>query len=101
MGRCACFSLGSYELVKIIDAVGRPLEPHYSEFLAYMGGVPLRFWAGFADEEAKNLTEANHFGAAWARTMHLWCQEEGAPDICSKRSLDEEALRQAMEIAVS
>lgn len=48
MGRCKVVSGGSYELTKILDASGEPLEPYYSEFLAYMGSVPLLMWTGSA-----------------------------------------------------
>jgi len=49
MGRCRCISVGSYQLTKIIDGDGRPLEPYYSEFIHYMGSLPLIFWTGYAD----------------------------------------------------
>lgn len=38
------------------------------------------FWAGWADELAKNLTEADHFGPAWHRVLHLWCEEADHPE---------------------
>lgn len=49
LGGCKCISIGSYELTKIVDGSGQPLEPYYSEFVKYMGDVPIRFWLGQAD----------------------------------------------------
>lgn len=47
IGGCACFAFGDYDLVKIIDADGEPLQPAYDDFIEYMGGVDLFVWSGF------------------------------------------------------
>mmetsp|Transcript_13647 Transcript_13647/g.36609 ORF Transcript_13647/g.36609 Transcript_13647/m.36609 type:complete len:250 (-) Transcript_13647:471-1220(-) len=52
-GRCASMEFGSYDLTKIVDEHGEPVQPHYDEFIEYMGEVPLFVWAGWADEQAK------------------------------------------------
>jgi len=44
-----CIPFGSYSLVKVIDAEGKPLEPHHAEFIEYMGDVQLFTWSGFAE----------------------------------------------------
>lgn len=50
VGRAACLEFGSYTLTKVIDAAGAPLEPNHSEFVDYMGDVPIFCWTGFEDE---------------------------------------------------
>lgn len=50
MGGCKCISIGSYTLVKVIDANGQPLEPYYSEFLQYMGDTSLLLWTGVTQQ---------------------------------------------------
>jgi len=50
IGTCHCFEFGSYQLTKVMDADGQPLEPYYSEFLDYMGDVPLFVWTGYKNE---------------------------------------------------
>eukprot|EP00445_Apocalathium_hangoei_P002947 CAMPEP_0203858088 /NCGR_PEP_ID=MMETSP0359-20131031/11087_1 /ASSEMBLY_ACC=CAM_ASM_000338 /TAXON_ID=268821 /ORGANISM="Scrippsiella Hangoei, Strain SHTV-5" /LENGTH=349 /DNA_ID=CAMNT_0050774841 /DNA_START=3 /DNA_END=1052 /DNA_ORIENTATION=- len=52
-GSCAFMEFGSYDLVKIVGEHGEPVQPHYDEFIEYMGEVPLIVWAGWADEQAK------------------------------------------------
>mmetsp|Transcript_43503 Transcript_43503/g.110170 ORF Transcript_43503/g.110170 Transcript_43503/m.110170 type:complete len:410 (-) Transcript_43503:498-1727(-) len=52
-GSCASTEFGSYDLIKIVDEHGEPVQPHYDEFIEYMGEVPLMVWAGWADEQAK------------------------------------------------
>mmetsp|Transcript_9705 Transcript_9705/g.25821 ORF Transcript_9705/g.25821 Transcript_9705/m.25821 type:complete len:250 (+) Transcript_9705:2-751(+) len=52
-GSCASTEFGSYDLTKIVDEHGEPMQPHYDEFIKYMGEVPLMVWAGWADEQAK------------------------------------------------
>jgi len=47
LGSCHPAETGSYDLVKIIDSNGHPIEPEYSEFIKYMGDVPLYVWTGF------------------------------------------------------
>eukprot|EP00445_Apocalathium_hangoei_P029869 CAMPEP_0203915896 /NCGR_PEP_ID=MMETSP0359-20131031/56624_1 /ASSEMBLY_ACC=CAM_ASM_000338 /TAXON_ID=268821 /ORGANISM="Scrippsiella Hangoei, Strain SHTV-5" /LENGTH=379 /DNA_ID=CAMNT_0050842481 /DNA_START=38 /DNA_END=1177 /DNA_ORIENTATION=- len=47
IGGCECFAFGDYDLVKIIDADGEPLQPAYDDFIAYMGEVDLFVWSGF------------------------------------------------------
>jgi len=48
-GSCSCLEFGSYDLVKILNGDGSPLEPYYTEFLDYMGDVPLFVWSGFTE----------------------------------------------------
>ena len=51
LGRCPPrIEFGSYSLTKVIDAAGAPLEPHHSEFVTYMGDVPIFMWTGFEDD---------------------------------------------------
>mmetsp|Transcript_97957 Transcript_97957/g.315212 ORF Transcript_97957/g.315212 Transcript_97957/m.315212 type:complete len:108 (-) Transcript_97957:310-633(-) len=52
-GSCAFMEFGSYNLTKILDEHGEPVQPHYDEFIEYMGNVPLLVWAGWADKQAK------------------------------------------------
>lgn len=47
VGACDCIEFGSYDLVKIIDGDGDPIEPAYSDFLEYMGDVPLFVWSDY------------------------------------------------------
>jgi len=44
---CSCFDFGGYDLVKVIDGKGEPLQPAYDEFIKYMGDVDLFAWSGF------------------------------------------------------
>jgi len=44
---------GSYDLLKVLDANGQPNEPYYTEFVNYMGSVPLMVWSGWGSEEVK------------------------------------------------
>jgi len=48
-GSCSCLEFGNYELVKVLNGDGSPLEPYYSEFLEYMGDVPMFVWSGFTN----------------------------------------------------
>ena len=51
LGRChPRIEFGSYTLTKVIDAAGAPLEPYHSEFVAYMGELPIFLWTGFKDD---------------------------------------------------
>lgn len=54
--RCKCLPFGSYELKKVLDADGKPLEPYWSEYVKYMhddagNPVPLLLWSGFRSKE--------------------------------------------------
>lgn len=46
IGSCSCLEFGTYDLTKILDGDGNKVEPYYSEFLQYMGDVPLFVWTG-------------------------------------------------------
>lgn len=46
-GGCRCVDFGSYQLTKVLDADGAPLEPYHSEFLEYMGAHELYVWTGY------------------------------------------------------
>lgn len=50
LGTCTPLEFGSYTLTKVMKGNGEPNEPYYSEFLEYMGDVPLFAWSGFVDE---------------------------------------------------
>mmetsp|Transcript_87163 Transcript_87163/g.251382 ORF Transcript_87163/g.251382 Transcript_87163/m.251382 type:complete len:407 (+) Transcript_87163:119-1339(+) len=79
LGRCKCISVGAYTLKKLVDGEGQPVEPHYSEWVEYMGGGRVSFWGGFVDEAVKSLTRQGDFAAAAERMMRLWEQESGQP----------------------
>lgn len=53
VGVCNFLEFGSYDLVKIIDEHGEPLEPGHSEFISYMKDIPLYVWSGFASGAGK------------------------------------------------
>lgn len=52
-GSCADKEQGSYDLVKVLDGEGAPVQPYYDEFLEYMGDVPLMVWSGWKDAAAR------------------------------------------------
>eukprot|EP00446_Apocalathium_sp_SHHI-4_P066154 CAMPEP_0177533886 /NCGR_PEP_ID=MMETSP0369-20130122/55591_1 /TAXON_ID=447022 ORGANISM="Scrippsiella hangoei-like, Strain SHHI-4" /NCGR_SAMPLE_ID=MMETSP0369 /ASSEMBLY_ACC=CAM_ASM_000364 /LENGTH=308 /DNA_ID=CAMNT_0019015677 /DNA_START=153 /DNA_END=1079 /DNA_ORIENTATION=+ len=47
LGTCHWIQFGSYNLKQIVDGDGVPVEPAYSEFMDYMGEIPLMVWSGF------------------------------------------------------
>jgi len=50
---CGLLGGGSgYNLTKVIDAHGKPLEPHYSDYLKFMSGRPLIIWSGLPQSQA-------------------------------------------------
>lgn len=49
----------SYELVKIMDGDGQPVQPYYNQFLKFMGTVILMMWLGWKDEVTKNGIKKN------------------------------------------
>merc|ERR1711933_492375 len=55
LGCCnsAFIDFGSYDLIKILDHEGKPVQPHYDEFIEYIDDVPLMVWAGWEDEASK------------------------------------------------
>merc|ERR1712187_118775 len=50
---CDCIEFGSYNLRRILDADGNPVDGNWDEFLEYMGDVPLLTWSGQASSEIK------------------------------------------------
>ena len=38
----------STKLTKVLDASGAPVQPHFDEFVSYMGDVPIFLWTGHA-----------------------------------------------------
>lgn len=52
--KCAWVEFGSYDLVKVVDGDGKPVQPHYNDFIDYMGDVPLFVWTGWESEELKS-----------------------------------------------
>jgi len=46
IGNCHPVEFGSYDLMRIIDGNGHPIQPVYDEFVAYMEDVPLFVWTG-------------------------------------------------------
>jgi len=56
MGRCKCFSVGNYEILKVVDEDGLPLEPYFTEFVQYMGNIPLRVFAGYSGAPIGNTS---------------------------------------------
>mmetsp|Transcript_1504 Transcript_1504/g.4249 ORF Transcript_1504/g.4249 Transcript_1504/m.4249 type:complete len:407 (-) Transcript_1504:82-1302(-) len=79
LGRCKCVSIGSYSLTKIIDAKGEPLEPYFSEWVEYMGDIPLNFWGGITDAMVLDLLESDRFEEAAERFKELWCADNDDP----------------------
>lgn len=73
MGRCECEFGASYEMVKILDENGDPIEPYFSEWTAYMGEVPVALWGQITDGELRKLLVANDFWAAGARIKEMFC----------------------------
>merc|ERR1712187_103671 len=43
---CDCIEFGSYNLLRILDADGKPIHGNWDEFLEYMGDLPLLTWSG-------------------------------------------------------
>lgn len=97
LGRCKCISVGSYTLTKLLDGEGRPVEPHYSEFLAYHSDVPLEFWAGYAGEKLLSLLKEDRFEEATAHQLDAFCgqvahgQQPDPLEICAQRAAAEMA----------
>merc|ERR1712019_128719 len=52
-GKSAFIEFGSYDLVKILDHEGKPVQPYYDEFIQYIGDVPLMVWSGWEDGASK------------------------------------------------
>jgi len=52
---CAFFEAGSYDLVKVIDADGKFVQPWYDEFIEYIGDTPLMAWTGWRDAEHRGF----------------------------------------------
>lgn len=73
LGRCACEFGVSYTLTKIIDNEGDPIEPYFSEWVEYMGEVPLALWGKITDDELKSLLESDQLLAAGKRLKELVC----------------------------
>lgn len=46
---CSIPSGGNYTLKKVLDHEGKPIEPYYSELVAFMNGIPLFTCTGKAD----------------------------------------------------
>lgn len=40
------FPFGSYNLVKVLDGEGQPVQPYYDQFINYMGDVGIWTWGG-------------------------------------------------------
>jgi len=83
IGACKWFEMGSYDLTKVIDADGQPFEPHYSEFLEYMGDVPIMMTTGII---ARNQTELD-VGKAWYVNAVKWLHnntDSGADPLAEK-----------------
>jgi len=53
VGSCAFLEFGSYQLVKVMDGDGKPVQPYYDQFLKYMGDIPVMMWSGWKDEATK------------------------------------------------
>jgi len=62
---CAAIEFGTYDLIKILDADGQPIQPQYDEFIEYMGNVPLFVWAGWKSEEEKNRVAQDRARTFW------------------------------------
>jgi len=75
LGGCRCVSVGSYQLVRVIDGEGRPVEPYYSDFLRYVGDVPLTFWSNYTDPDIPEFLKEERYEEAWD-LMHCSDQPE-------------------------
>merc|ERR1719162_2367514 len=54
LGSCGFLEFGSYDLVKVMDGDGKPVQPHYDDFLKYQGEVPLLVWTGWENATFKS-----------------------------------------------
>mmetsp|Transcript_74251 Transcript_74251/g.194729 ORF Transcript_74251/g.194729 Transcript_74251/m.194729 type:complete len:378 (+) Transcript_74251:66-1199(+) len=70
IGACKWFEMGSYDLTKVIDADGQPFEPHYSEFLEYMGEVPIMMMTGINATSQEQLDEAKVYLRDQVDSLH-------------------------------
>jgi len=61
-GGCSEIEAFTYDLVKVIDKDGRPFEPYYTEFVEYMGEVPILLFTGFPTHAAREVAIRGYEG---------------------------------------
>jgi len=52
-----CLEAGGYDFVRILDGEGKPVEPWYSQYMAYIEGANLAMWSGYSDPRVLELYE--------------------------------------------
>jgi len=61
---CNCWSVGSYNLRRILDGDGNPVEPYHSEWVAYIGQANLAVWYDYSDPASLELLKQGKFDEA-------------------------------------
>jgi len=79
---CNCFSIGSYNLRRIIDANGNPVEPYHSEWLAYIGQANLAVWYDYTDPAALELLKQGRLEDGKDRMWESYCGENPKRELC-------------------
>lgn len=54
-GSLPLFEFSHYELVKVMDGDGKPVQPWYDELVQLMGGATTYTWSGFTTDESEQI----------------------------------------------
>jgi len=75
-------SFFSYNLLRIIDGDGKPVEPYYSEYLDYIGDANLAFWYNYTSPEVLPLLKKEKLRDAWQLMWGEYCREHPDGGFC-------------------
>jgi len=76
------YDLTSYDLVRILDGDGNPVEPHHSEYMRYIGNANLAFWYNYTDPEVMPLLKEERLREAWKLMWEGYCSQVPTPTFC-------------------
>jgi len=76
------YDLTSYNLVRILDGDGNPVEPYHSEYMNYIGDANLAFWYNYTDPEVMPMLKKERLREAWNLMWEGYCSQVPTPDYC-------------------
>jgi len=76
------YTITSYNLVRILDADGKPVEPYHSEYMQYIGDANLAMWYGITDPEVVELMKEEKLRAAWREMWDGYCSPDPTREFC-------------------
>jgi len=76
------YSTFSYNMVRILDGDGKPVEPYHSEYMTYIADANLALWYGYTESEVVSVLKQGKLREAWRMMWAGYCGKNPGGEFC-------------------